>query len=281
MKKVLIIGKNSFIGMNLEKWLNKNPNEYFVNSISIRNDLWEEFDFSKYNVVVHLAGIAHIKETKENAELYFKVNRDLAYKVAQKAKNDGVEQFIFLSSMSVYGIDTGIIKRDTPLNPKSNYGRSKCEAEELIARLKDNEAFKVAILRPPMIYGKNCKGNYPKLSNLAVKTPFFPDVGNKRSMIYIDCLSEFIKSLIDDCTSGIFFPQNSEYVKTSEMVRLIAASHGRKVRLVKLFNPILKMLKASLINKIFGDLVYDQSLSKYNRDYMVCSFEESIIKTEK
>src|SRR5690606_7124221 len=119
-------------------------------------------------VVIHVAGIAHVKETKENADLYYKVNRDLAFEVAKKAKNEGVKQFIFLSSMSVYGIETGIIKINTPTNPKTNYGRSKLEAEELISSI-ESDSFKVAILRPPMIYGKGCKGNYIRLANLAIK----------------------------------------------------------------------------------------------------------------
>jgi UDP-glucose 4-epimerase len=118
MKRILITGKNSYIGTSVEKWLLKEPEKYSVDTIDMLNESWREHDFSKYDVVFHVAGIAHIKETKNNRNLYFKINRDLAYETALKAKQDGVKQFIFLSSMSVYGIEKGIIDKNTSLNPK-------------------------------------------------------------------------------------------------------------------------------------------------------------------
>lgn len=282
MKKILITGKNSFVGTSFIKWLDQYPEKYTIDSISLRDDSWKKKDFSEYDVVYHVTGIAHIKETKNNADLYYKVNRDLAFKTAKKAKICGVKQFIFLSSMSVYGINSGIIDKDTPLNPISNYGKSKLEAEKIITSLSDDN-FKVAILRPPMIYGKGCKGNYKRLANLAVKTPIFPYIENKRSMIYIDNLSAFVKCIIDNCDSGLFFPQNKEYVNTSKMVELIAKAHGKKIWLTKLHNPLFKiMMNNSVVNKVFGSLVYDNKLSRYNNvQYSsLVGFEESIRLTE-
>ncbi|PRY82680.1 hypothetical protein [Alkalibacterium olivapovliticus] len=131
-----------------------------------------------------------------------------------------------------------------------------------------------------MVYGKGCKGNYTKLSSLAVKTPLFPKYNNKRSMIYIDNLSEFIKQVINNKSTGLFFPQNSEYVNTSEMVKKIAEFRGKKLILTKLFNPVLKLLKVGIVNKIFGDLVYNQNLSGFESNYIVVSFDDSIKNTE-
>jgi UDP-glucose 4-epimerase len=279
MKNILITGKNSYIGTSLENWLLREPDKYKVDTIDMKDGSWKEKDFSQYDVVFHVAGITHIKETSDNQDLYYKVNRDLAYETAQKAKEDGVRQFVFLSSMSVYGIENGVIHKGTPLNPNSSYGKSKIEAEELINKLEDN-SFVVATLRPPMVYGKDCRGNYPRLAGLALKTPIFPKVDNKRSMIYINNLSEFVKQLIDNRSSGLFFPQNAEYVNTSEMVRLIAEVRGKKIVMTKLFNPLLRLLNVSTVNKVFGDLVYEMSISEYGSDYSVCGFRESIIKTE-
>ena len=279
MKRVLITGKNSYIGTSLENWLMREPDKYKVDTVDMKDRSWKEKDFSSYDVVFHVAGIAHIKETSDNQNLYYKVNRDLAYETAQKAKQDGVEQFIFLSSMSVYGIEQGVIDKNTPLTPNSAYGKSKIEAEKLINKLQD-DSFTVATLRPPMVYGKGCRGNYPRLVGLALKTPIFPKVDNKRSMIYIDNLSEFVKRLIDNRSGGLFFPQNADYVNTSEMVRIIAEVHGKRVVMTKLFNPLLRLLNVSTVNKVFGDLVYDMSMSNYVSDYRVCGFKESIIKTE-
>jgi len=254
----------------------REPDLYKVDTIDMKDGSWKEKDFSLYDVVIHVAGIAHIKETNDNQELYYKVNRDLAYETAQKAKENGVGQFVFLSSMSVYGVENGVITEATPLNPNTAYGKSKAEAEELIHKMQEC-SFTVATLRPPMIYGSGCRGNYPRLAGLALKTPIFPKVENKRSMIYIDNLSEFVKQLIDHRSGGLFFPQNAEYVNTSDMVRLIAEVHGKSIVLTNLFNPLLRLLNVSTVNKIFGDLVYDMSISS---NVCLVPFSETIKQSE-
>ena len=279
MKNILITGKNSYIGKSLENWLMREPNKYKIDTLDMKDGSWKVKDFSRFDVIFHVAGVAHIKETSENQSLYFKVNRDLTYETAQKAKVDGVKQFVFLSSMSVYGIENGVINKDTTLKPNSTYGKSKIEAEDLINKLQD-DSFTISILRPPMVYGKNCKGNYPRLVGLALKTPIFPKVDNKRSMIYIDNLSEFVKQIIDNRSGGLFFPQNAEYVNTSEMVRLIAEIHDKRMKMTKLFNPLLKLLNSRTLNKVFSNLVYEMSMSEYESNYRVFGFRESIFKTE-
>lgn len=279
MKRILITGKNSYVGNSFEKWLGNYPNHYEVKKVSLRDGLWKKYDFTQYDVVLHVAGIAHRKETKENEQLYYKVNRDLAYEVAKKAKSEGIPHFIFLSSMSVYGMDEGVIYQNTRPNPNSNYGKSKLEAEELIDSLKD-ESFSIATLRPPMIYGRECKGNYPRLANIALKAPMFPNVKNRRSMIYVDNLSELIKVIIEFKLNGLYCPQNEEYINTSNLVWQIAQIHGRNVRLTKLFNPFIKYINHSIINKVFGDLMYDQNFSKIDKNYNVVDFVKSIHLTE-
>lgn len=278
-KKILITGKNSYVGMQLAEWLNKEPEKYEVVKESVRDDKWKTIDFSKFDVVVHVAGIAHMKETKKNQELYFKVNRDLAFGIAKKAKLEGVKQFVFLSTMSVYGISNGLIKRDTSLNPKSVYGKSKKEAEDSLQSLVD-DSFILSILRPPMIYGNGCKGNYPRLASLALKTPLFLNIENERSMLYIDHLSEFIKQLIDNQQDGVFFPQNENYVNTSEMIKLVADFHGKQLKMTKIFNPIIRLLNVGIVNKVFGTLVYDLEISEISKNYRICDFKESIKRTE-
>ncbi len=283
MKKVLITGKNSYIGMSFENWVMRDPNNYIVDTVDMKNDLWKKIDFGQYDVVFHVAGIAHVKETKKNKELYFRVNRDLAYGVAKKSKVEGVKQFIFLSSMSVYGLSRGDINKNTLPNPKTAYGKSKLEAEELIAQLGDS-GFAIAILRPPMVYGKGCKGNYPKLARLVLKTVFFPIVDNKRSMIFIDNLSEFVRLVIDNKLVGLFFPQNNEYVNTTHLVQLISKANGKKVILSVVFSPFISLgIKASkTLSKVFGSFVYDKNMpgGPNSFEYETCSFEKSIEKTE-
>jgi len=129
IKRVLITGSNSYVGTTVEKWLMKEPDQFYVETISVRGEAWKSFDFSKFDVVFHVAGIAHIKKTKKNKDLYFKVNKDLAFEVAEKAKDSGVSQFIFMSSMIVYNSKETKITKDTIPNPDNFYGKSKLEAE--------------------------------------------------------------------------------------------------------------------------------------------------------
>ena len=250
-----------------------------MDAISVRGDLWKDESFSKYDIIVHVAGIAHIRETKDNRDLYYRVNRDLAYEVASKAKQDGVKQFIFLSSMSVFGIKTGIITDATVPNPKNHYGKSKLEAETLIMELVD-EAFKVAIVRPPMVYGPGCKGNYSKIAQLAKRTPVFPTTNNQRSVIFIDNLSECIRTIIDEFESGGFHPQNGHYVSTQQFVEQIAMAHGKKVLFTGVFNWLIRigMYFSGFLKKIFGTLVYDPNMS-ITLD--VVSFKQSILNSDR
>lgn len=281
-KKILITGKNSYVGNQLADWLNKEPEKYTVVKESVRDGKWKEIDFSVFDVVVHVAGIAHIKETEENKKLYYKVNRDIAYEVAKKSKSDGVKQFIFLSSMSVYGLENGVISKNTPLKPNNAYGESKVEAEKLITTLID-ESFIVAILRPPMIYGKGCKGNYKRLKKVALKTPLFPTVDNKRSMIYIGNLNEFTQTIIDNECSGVFHPQNKEYMSTTLLVKLIAKENDKNVFFTRIFNPFIHIgtKYSKTLSKVFGTLVYDQSLIEQNLSISSSvSIKESIKATE-
>ena len=258
MKKILITGANSYIGTSFEKYIKENyPNDYIVDTVDMIDGSWREKSFAGYDSVFHVAGIAHQKETKENAPLYYKVNRDLAIETAEKAKRDGVKQFVFLSSMSVYGMDTGVITKDTLPNPKSNYGKSKLQAEVGINALSD-DTFKVCALRPPMVYGEGCKGNYQTLVSIAKKFPVFADYNNQRSMIHIDNLSRFVKCVMDQGLFGVYFPQDPEYVCTCKMVQSIAKDMGKSMRLCKILNPFVSILKHCTTKgrKAFGDLIY-------------------------
>ncbi len=279
MKKILITGADSYIGTSFERWLVQYPNQYRIDTVNMKGDLWKGKDFFDYDVVFHVAGIAHVSSNHKLEELYYKVNCDLAVETAKKAKGEGVKQFIFMSSIIVYGNSRhmNVIDRDTIPAPDNFYGDSKLQAERGIGELED-EDFKVVILRPPMIYGSDSKGNYPKLSKIAQKAPIFPDIDNERSMLHIDNLCEFIRLIINNEDRGLFFPQNAEYVRTSEMVRVIAEVHGKKIRLTKLFNPVLKMMYGiNVVNKVFGNLVYEKSMSEYGKaDYRIRNFRETI-----
>lgn len=280
MKKILITGENSYIGTSFEKWVADEPNKYQVDSLDLKDDSWKLHDFSSYDTVFHVAGIAHVSADPKLEEKYYQVNRDLAIDTAKKAKNEGVKQFIFMSSIIVYGSENEYIDAETIPNPDNFYGDSKLQAEKGLKKLQSQE-FKIAIIRPPMIYGKDSKGNYPLLSKFARIIPIFPDYDNQRSMLHIDNLTEFLRIVIENEDSGIFFPQNKEYVCTSELVKTISEVHNKKIYLTKLFNPIIKMcLKYSTIKKIFGNLTYDKDMIETDINYWVNNLYQSIKKTE-
>ena len=289
MKKILITGDHSYIGTSFEKHLAQWPDRYQVDTVDITTDAWRDFSFRGYDTVYHVAGIAHSdygKISQERAELYYRVNTHLAVETARKAKAEGVKQFIFMSSASVYGESapmgkTKVIRADTPVSPANCYGDSKVQAENGIRPLSD-EGFKVVILRPPMIYGKGCKGNYSTLTKLAKKLPVFPYVDNQRSMLYIENLVEFVRLVVDNEEQGIFWPQNNEYTNTSEMVKLIAQVHDKRVIMIKGLNWALKLMShvTGLVNKAFGSLRYDHEMSRYKQEYCVRNLADSIRETE-
>ena len=289
MKRILITGANSYIGTSFERYIKEHyPEQYRIDTVDMIDGGWRKKSFSGYDSVFHVAGIAHSDSGKISAEkekLYYSVNTDLTIETAKKAKADGAGQFIFMSSAIVYGESAPIgkdklITKDTPVSPANCYGDSKVQAENGIRPLND-ETFKVVILRPPMIYGKGSKGNYPLLAKLALKTPIFPNVKNERSMLYIENLCEFVRLMIENSESGTFWPQNAEYSNTSELVKMIAEVHGKRVRLVKGFGWALKLLShvTPIVNKAFGSLRYETGMSGYE-GFNTVALTTSIRKTE-
>ena len=297
MRKILITGAGSFIGTSFENYIKKHANhdEYEISVMDTltgklvggeSEDIW---NFDGYDVVFHVAGIAHAdvgKVTEEGKELYRKVNTELAIETAKKAKAAGVKQFIFMSSAIVYGASSPIgkekiITKDTKPEPENFYDESKLNAETGLLELSAGD-FKVVILRPPMIYGPGCKGNYNSLRKFALKLPIFPKVKNERSMLYIDNLCEFVRLMIDNEESGIFHPANAETSNTSEMVKMIAEAHGKKKALMGGLTWLLKLLShfTGLVNKAFGNLTYAEKLTEYKENYRVYSLAESITATE-
>ena len=265
MRNVLIIGENSYIAKNIKYWLKKYPDEYRVDSVSSREGIWKQSDFTQYDTVINAAGVAHIDNISEDMRDYFySINRDLSI------------------SMNVYGDYCGIVRDRDSENPTSFYGDSKLQGDVGIKKLED-EAFIVSYLRPPFVYGKGCKGNYKKIRTIATTTPVFPTYCNKKSIIYIDNLCEFVRMVIDEQRGGKLTPQNRELVSTSDIVKEIARWNGKNVIFTGLFNwmikPAIKFTK--IVRKAFSNDCYDLELSNYYQfSYCVVGFKESIRLTE-
>lgn len=298
MKRVLITGTNSYIGNATGRYLQEygagSDREYEVTFLSQRDETWEKENFSKYDCVLDVTGIAHVDEGKlseEEQKQYMKINCELAVKTAEKAKREGVKRFLFCSSILVYGgnysISRGIhITKDTQPCPTNCYGASKWQAEQQLLAL-ETEDFKVIRLRIPFVYGTGCKGNYRILSKWSGKLPVFPGVSGQRSMIYIENLSECIRLLIEAGESGVYFPQNATYGSAAEILTYIRQLQGKKTHLWNWLNHPVRVLAklpgrgGKLLRKIFGTFVYDKDMSKLPENYQLVDFEESIRRTER
>lgn len=285
MKKILITGANSYVGTNVEKWLLKQPDRYSVETADTLDGSWKNLDFSKYDVVYHVAGLAHANARQGSKELYYEVNGKLPVEVAKKAKTEGVHLFIQMSSQIVYGDMSGLgeekmITAETIPSEPTVYGKSKMVAERGLHELED-KTFQVAIMRPPLIYSEFARDNFPRLVNFAKKMPVFPKLENKQSMVYIDNLCELIRLIIDTNRGGTFYPQQECYIETSKIVADIAKAVGNKMWLTRIFNPVLRLLSKSekfgFIHKAFGSIAYDMAMSNhFDGKYRVVSYEESI-----
>ena len=277
---ILITGAGSYVGTQVANWLEKDG-QFKVDAVDTFGENWKKADYTQYEVVYHVAGIAHVNADPKMEPLYYQVNRDLTIAIAKHAKEAGVKQFIFMSSMIVFhesqSLKAEVLTRNTQPNPNGFYGDSKLQAEIGLKEL-ECETFKVCILRPPMIYGPNSKGNFPRLAKLAVKTPVFPAWHNKRSMLFIDNLGEFVKQAIVRQLSGTFYPQNRELADTVEIIRFFAKEAGHKVWITRLLNPFVWLGSFILqpINKMFATYHYDPSMSEMDFDYQLVSFEESL-----
>lgn len=295
-KKVLITGAGSYIGQSFIQYAKKHdPDNFEIEELDMTDAAWRDKDFSEYDVVYHVAGIAHADVGKVSEEIkskYYEVNTGLAVEAAEKAKREGVKTFVFMSSMIVYGDSAPygqqkVIDETTVPKPANFYGDSKLQADVAVRELAD-DTYKVIVLRPPMIYGKDSKGNYRTLAKLAKKLPIFPDVDNERSMLYIENLCEFLCQVMllkpYHRNSVVLLPQNGEWTKTSDMVKMIAKASGKKMTELQCLAPAVwigsKMPGkiGGLVNKAFGNNCYEHQVSEYaGIRYQKVGIKESIV----
>lgn len=285
MKRILITGKSSFVGGAIRDWLARFPGRYRVEQRSLRGDAWRREGFAGFDCVIHAAGIAHVQPRAGMDDDYFAVNRDLAVEAAQRAKADGVGQFILLSSLIVYGeaAPAGrhrMIDANTKPAPVNAYGQSKLEAEQGVNALA-GEGFRVAVLRPPIIYGPGCKGNYNALSRFGRRLPAFPRFDNARSLLFVGNLAECVRRIIDGDMEGTFFPQDRAAMSVTDIVAAIARARGRRMVFTRLFNPLLRLAgRRGVVRRAFGDMAYDPALSARPEGYRLWDSETAIALTE-
>lgn len=283
--KILIIGKNSYIGTNVKLWLEKSG--HLVDELDAHNENWDQVNFGEFDSVIQVAAIVHRKDV-DDWDLYKKINVDLPVKVATCAKKQGVHQFVFLSTMAVYGKDknlpnSSVIDSNTQKYPTSLYGKSKNIAEEKLKELESKD-FRVAIVRPPNVYGPNCKGNYiANFKKLTTKINIFPEIflNSRQSMLYIDNLSELIRLIIEKNIGGYFMPQDDEIVNTCELINYISHVLNKKIFFSELMGKLIfPFARCTVVNKVYGGVYYHRELSTSSvGEYNIVSFQEGIRRT--
>ena len=250
MKRIMIAGYNSFLGNNVEKILTEKG--FVVDVVDMIGDEWKTLDLSIYDAVVNVCAIVH--RPNETDRLFFDVNRDLAFLLAKKAKEAGVSHFIHISTNGVFGIDRGVISEKSTYKPKNAYEKSKYEGDCLISEL-DDQNYCVSIIRPPLLYGRGCKGNFPKIEKYAREKHFFPKFDNKKDFLYVKNLAYFILFLIQNHVHGLCYPRNSEVISTYRLVKAIALENNNKMHLIRFLNPFVfvfvRIIRAFKL--VFGD----------------------------
>jgi UDP-glucose 4-epimerase len=261
--RVLLTGANGFVG---SYFLSKYTRKYEIKRFSFFKEDIKALHVSDIDVVIHLSALVHQMGVMPSEAEYERVNVIQALDLAQRAKNAGVGQFIFMSTVKVYGEETEEIYTETfTCKPQDEYGKSKLKAENELKKLED-ENFCVTIIRTPIVYGFGVRANIKNLVTLVQKVPLLPfgNIKNKRSMVYVGNLCHLIDELIKQKQSGIFLASDDEPLSTSQLIELIAKNLNKKIFLVTipLFKTFLKLLKPSFYKRLYGSLEVNNSETK-------------------
>lgn len=279
---VLIVGENSFVGRGVGAWFTGKDPAPQVDYISVRDDHWKHQDFSQYDVAVFAAALVHRPEVTD-WEAYEKINVQLPYAFAKHVKAQGVAQFIFFSTVSVYRAERTlpqgtVIDENTPLAPLSLYGKSKLQAEQLLQTLQDDN-FHVSIVRPTYVYGRGCRGRHIAVQKLlaeklSVLPRAFADV--KMGMVYIDNLAELCWLIAGSGRSGIYHAQDASPMSTSEILQTMAPGKKR-IRCQWLFRPFAGV---SVVKRFFGGAAYSEEMARcVLGNYQIVSMADGIRRT--
>ncbi|WP_418180407.1 NAD-dependent epimerase/dehydratase family protein [Aliarcobacter lanthieri] len=261
MKELLVTGSNGYLGSS---FINQYKDKYIFENFSLLNQKLEDISFDDISIVLHCAALVHQK-IEYSYKKYHEINVEYPVKLAKIAKQNGVKQFVFISTIAVYCENEELLNENTSCNPITPYGKSKLEAEKQLLELND-DYFIVSIIRPPMIYGKNAPGNIDSLVKLVKNISIIPlgKIENKRSFIFIKNLLHIINEVITQEKQGIFLASDDEPLSTSRLIELIARNLGKKIYLVKIpfFESLLKLVKPSFHKRLYGNLEVNNTITK-------------------
>jgi len=280
VNKIGIVGFSGFIGKEICDFLQNKDYEvfYFGRSPSLvpQKSKFSYFSHDKpidnYNllkkcdVVIYLAGVSEYNNSLSIPKnLYFKsINCDLTIDFARAAISVGVKRFIFISSIKVNGEKTDIGQRfsekDIPA-PEDAYAQSKLDAERGLLSLAAGTGMEVVIIRPPLVYGLDVKGNFGMLINYARKGIPLPlgAINNRRSLVSLGNLVDLIATCIDhsEAANQIFLVGDGNDLSTTELMRGIAKAAMVPSRLIPVPVYFLELTAFLLRKKMISRRVLD------------------------
>ena len=260
--RILVTGAGGFVG---ERFMEMNGDRFSLVPVSLRNASIEGIDLTGIDSIVHLAGKAHEMKPIDD-QIYYDVNYTLTKKLAEWARCCGVPHFVYISSVKVYGDETpGPLNEQSPCTPTDAYGKSKLQAEEMLLHMSAL-SFKVAIVRPPLVYGPRVKGNMIKLLQLAGKSYPLPfgNIQNRRSMVYADNLVELINVIVEQQATGIYIAGDEQPVSTELLVRTIRKELNKPENMISLpfpFRILLRTIRPALFTRLYGSYMIDNTLT--------------------
>ncbi|TKF02074.1 SDR family oxidoreductase [Vibrio kanaloae] len=264
--KILVTGSTGFVGARVvelseergwkvapvvRKTSQKQPNSLVVNSLVSNSFVVSSIDsrtdwsgaFDGVDCVVHCAARVHQMNENEQDALtaYRETNTQGTVTLAAQAADAGVKRFVFVSSIKVNGEcsePNSPFKPDLNSIPQDPYGLSKYEAEIELAQLAKDTGLEVVIIRPPLVYGPGVKANFlsmMRLTDKGIPLPF-GSINNKRSLVYLDNLSDLILTCCEHPAAPGYTFLASDYhdVSTTQLIRTIAQSMDKTPRLISI-----------------------------------------------
>jgi len=286
MQKIILTGGSGFLGSALMQHkafknaivIGRNPSKNSSNYVykNLNPSTNYEDVLGSTDIIVHAAGLAHLEEKKvtDATTIYKKINTDVTLNLAKQAIKAGVKRFIFISSVKVLGEKTNFERpfdHKSKLNPHGPYALSKAEAETKLIKEVCKTSMDLVIIRPPLIYGKNVKGNvlkFMKLVQLQLPLPL-RSIKNKRSFVSVINLVDFIVCCLNDkkARNKTFLVSDDYDLSTPELFGALALTGGFKSYLFSLPDFFLKIVfkilrKTDIYEKISDSLQIDISYTK-------------------
>ncbi len=283
MSSILVTGATGFIGSHflqgnndVKRVLVRKENaslvgveQYVLDDVINFND---PKIFDGCDTVVYLAGIAHDELRNVDDARINEVNNVSVINFAKVAAENGINQFIYLSSTIVYGLaSSSFVNEETKLLPNDSAALAKAQCEKALATISDTTRMNVVILRSPLVYGMNVKGNLGTLIDLVSQLRFSPFglVNNKRHFISVDNLVNVINRVAEPCehnTSGVYLVSDAHPLSTKELVDELFLP--KKVYHIPIPLALFKLLcinKEKLYKQLFSDYIIDSN--KYNNTF--------------